>query len=342
MTVPHKLVRRLAIAPLVAAIEAALILVSPVLLIVAVVAAPAFGGLRTVRMLFIVLIYAGRHLGATVACLGLWVASGFGRNVDSDTIQRAHYAVLRWFVEGVYRAVIGVARVEVQVLESARAEETIASPDRPVLVLSRHAGEGDSFLLLHQLLCLHGRRPRVVMHEALRLDPLIDVMGERLPNRFVDPRGGDTEKEIAAVAAGLESEAAVVIFPEGGNFSAGNRERGIARLERAGHEEQAARARRMTNVSAPRPGGSLAAVTAAPDADVVIVGHIGFPTSLGELWRLLPAAQTVELRMWLVPAGEVPTGFEEQIDWLYEWWGTLDTWIDERRRAAAPASAAPG
>ena len=41
------------------------------------------------------------------------------------------------------------------------------------------------------------------MHEALALDPLIDVLGRRLPNRFVDPRGGDIEVEIAAMSRDL-------------------------------------------------------------------------------------------------------------------------------------------
>ena len=38
------------------------------------------------------------------------------------------------------------------------------------------------------------------MHQALVADPLIDMLGTRLPNRFVDPRGGDIEVEIAAMS----------------------------------------------------------------------------------------------------------------------------------------------
>ena len=63
-----------------------------------------------------------------------------------------------------------------------------------MVVLSIHSGEGDSLLVLDHLLRRHGRRPRIVMHELLALDPLIDVIGRRLPNRFVDPRGGDIER----------------------------------------------------------------------------------------------------------------------------------------------------
>ena len=85
------------------------------------------------------------------------------------------------------------------------------------------------------------------------------MLGERLPNRFLDPRGGDTERDIAALAADLDDGAALVLFPEGRNFSPAHRQRAIDRLEQAGHTEEAERARRMRRVSA-RPGGALAAI----------------------------------------------------------------------------------
>jgi len=209
-----------------------------------------------------------------------------------------------------------------------------------VLVLGRHAGEGETLLVLHALLSWHDRGPRVVMHEALRLDPLIDVLGERLPNRFVDPRGGDTEVEIAAMARELGGTAALLIFPEGANFSERQRRRAIERLDRGGFTREAERARRMRHVSAPRPGGALAAIEAAPEADVVILGHVGCPTGVRELWALLPKEQMVEVRMWLEPADAIPAGRDERIGWLFDWWETLDAWVDERQRDRAGTVAA--
>ena len=333
MPVPHLAVRRLLIAPLVFAIELLLAILSPLVLVVAVVLSPLFGGWRPLRMSVIVLSFAMRHLGATLACAGLWVAAGFGRRADSDQAQRRLYGVMRWFVDGVYRTIVRAARVEVRLSESAAAEELLSSSGAPVVVLSRHAGEGDTLLAIHQLLCRHGRLPRVVMHERLRLDPLIDVLGTRLPNRFVDPRGGDTEREIAAMSSDLHEQAAVLIFPEGRNFSARHRQRGIDRLEQAGHVEEAEWARSMRHMAAPRPGGALAAIEAASGADVVFVGHVGFPRSFGEVWRLLPQRQTVELRLWAAPADQVPGDRDEAIDWLFGWWRTLDAWVAERHEA---------
>jgi 1-acyl-sn-glycerol-3-phosphate acyltransferase len=340
MGVPPTLVRRLVLAPLILAVELVLVLAGPVLLLLAAIASPLYGGWRPVRLVWIALAFAACHVAATLACLGLWLASGFGRIADPERLERAHYAVLRWFMDGIHRAVLGAARVEVRVVESSRAEETLSAGSRPTLVLSRHAGEGDSFLILHHLLCRHGRRPRVVMHDRLRLDPLIDVLGHRLPNRFVDPRGGDTEVEIAAMTEGLDCGGAVLIFPEGGNFSDVRRRRAIERLERAGHHEEAAWARGMRNVAAPRPGGALAALDAAPQADVVFVGHVGFPTSLRDVWRRLPERQVVELRLWVVGADEIPAEHDARIDWLFDWWRTLDAWVGEREGSAVGSTRA--
>jgi 1-acyl-sn-glycerol-3-phosphate acyltransferase len=265
-----------------------------------------------------------------LGCLGLWVASGFGVRAGSPRMQDAHAALLRWFVSGVNRWITRVARVDLRVSESDDAEAALAAGERPLIVLSRHAGEGDSLLVLHELLCRYRRRTRIVLHEGLQLDPVLDVLGHRLAWRFVDPRGGDTEVEIAAMARDLPGAGAVLIFPEGGNFSEERRRRGIERLQSRGFAEEAAWARSMENVSAPRPGGALAAIDAVPGADVVFVAHDGIPAGIGELWRMLLARTSVELRMWAVAADDVPDDHEEQIDWLFGEWCTLDRWLGER------------
>jgi len=157
MVVPT-LVRRLVVAPLILFVEAVVVVCAPVLGVVAVLASPLAGGWRPLRVVAISVAFAARHLASTVACLGLWIASGFGRHAESPRMQRAHYAVLRWFVGGIYRSIARWGRVGVQATESATAEEVLSAGRRPVVVLSRHAGEGDSLLILHELLCRHQRR----------------------------------------------------------------------------------------------------------------------------------------------------------------------------------------
>ena len=101
-------------------------------------------------------------------------------------------------------------------------------------MFSRHAGPGDSFLLAHALINWYDREPRIVLKDSLQWDPAIDVLLNRLPNRFLVPGGGaKAEDEIAALATGLDDNDALVIFPEGGNFTPKRWERGIERLRRS-------------------------------------------------------------------------------------------------------------
>jgi 1-acyl-sn-glycerol-3-phosphate acyltransferase len=324
---PPLLVRRLLLAPLVFGLELAFVLVSPLLAVLCALLVPIVGT-RALRLLGIAVEWALRHAGGLLACLALWFASGFGARSRSPRFQRAYYDLMRWFVGGVYRAMARWARVEVRVDGGEEALAALSGAGEPAIVLSRHAGEGDSLLVLHQLLCRHGRRPRLVLHEALRLDPLIDVLGHRLPNRFVDPRGGDTEVEIAAMTEDVGEDGAVLIFPEGANLTPERRKRAIERLEEAGHEQQAAWAAAMRHVLPPRPGGTLASMEAAPHARVFVIGHVGVPVGFSEMWERLPDRQTIELRVWALEGA--PEDHVGRIDWLFGVWRNLDDWVEAR------------
>src|SRR3954468_20918365 len=326
MRVPPLVVRRVTVTPLVLALELALLAASPLLTALAALLSPLFGGRRPLRALALALAYAYAHVTAVAACALLWAS---GRASD----QGPHYAVLRWFVGVIAGTALRVARVKITVRDSGSAEAALAAHERPLVVLSIHSGEGDSLLVLDHLLRRHRRRPRIVMHQALALDPLIDLIGRRLPNRFIDPRGGDIEVEIAEMSRRLGAEDAVVIFPEGGNFSPARRRRAIERLLRRGHRRAARRAEAMRHLAAPRPGGALAALEGAPDADVVFVAHHGFPESMAQAWRELPHRTEVEVELWLVPAAQIPADEQERIDWLFSWWADLDAWVAARRES---------
>jgi len=98
-------------------------------------------------------------------------------------------------------------------------------------------------------------------------------------------------------------------------------------------ERMARRAERMTHVLAPRPGGLLAALDAAPDADVVLVAHTGLDHMLTvrDVWRELPMDKVIVMRWWQVPREEIPSEREARIEWLFGWWERIDAWIAENR-----------
>ena len=93
---------------------------------------------------------------------------------------------------------------------------------------------------------------------------------------------------------------------------------------------------------APKPGGVLAALTNADDADVVFVAHTGVEhmTTVLDVWRELPMDREIQMRWWIVPADEVPHDREARIDWLFAWWATIDDWINARQAEVARSGAA--
>jgi hypothetical protein len=150
-----------------------------------------------------------------------------------------------------------------------------------------------------------------------------------------------------AVLITLCRDGALVIFPEGGNWTPRRWRRGIRRLESQGRSDLAERARDMPNLLPPRPGGTLAAVSACPDADVIFVAHVGLDdiVTLGEVWKRIPIDQVVRARWWRVPYDQVPrdAAHEDQVQWLYAWWEQIDAWITENKPAltAEPVAELP-
>jgi len=344
---PPRLIRRLVLAPLAVVIALAVVVLSPLLALLIL----GFGLLRRVRparrrglrLLYFALIWLTAETAALFMCLGLWIASGFGGRLRTEPYQSRHYAIMQWYLDRIYHAATSTFRVRIEVDEpELTAEEQAARLARPVIVLSRHAGPGDSFLLVRQLLSVYGRRPRIVMKATMQLDPGVDVVTNRLPNVFIQ-HGRTGEKvfteQIERLARGLGQTGALVIFPEGGNWTPGRWQRGIRRLERLGRSDLAARAREMPNVLAPRPGGALAAIAACPDADVIFVAHAGLDrlVSVGDVWRSLPMDQVIYAKWWRIPAGQVPRSAEHeaQVRWLYDWWQRIDSWISEHRPSDA-------
>jgi 1-acyl-sn-glycerol-3-phosphate acyltransferase len=333
--IPPWPLRRLILAPLVMALGAGLIVLSPVLAILTVLlrllGLGKPGRLRWLRLLWLALIWFGGETAALVSCLGLWIASGFGGRMGTEPYRSRHYALMRWFLGLVYAAAERTCGLRLDV----RGPAGKCDPERPVIVLSRHAGPGDSLLVVHQLLNVNERRPRVVMKASLQLDPSLDVVANRLPNVFIGRRAGSGTftEQIRRLATGLGPGDALVIFPEGGNWTMGRWRRGIRRLRRNGQLDLAERATAMRHLLAPRPGGVLAAIAACPTADVAFVAHTGLDqfSGIADLWRRLPEGVSVSARWWLVPSAEVPREADRttQVDWLFSWWKTMDSWIEQ-------------
>jgi len=354
---PPRLIRRLVLAPLVIVLAAGFIALSPFLAVLALVsgllARSRAGQMRSLRLVGFALVWFVAETAALIVLAGLWVVSGFGGRLRTEPYQSRHYAVIRRFLDTLFEGAERTYGLRVEVEEpELTGDELAARLTRPVILLSRHAGPGDSFLLVHQLLSVYQRRPRVVMKAALQFDPSVDILGNRLPNVWIKRRQTGERiftEQIERLARGLGARGALVIFPEGGNWTPGRWRRGIRRLERLGRPDLAERAAAMPNLLPPRPGGALAAISACPDADVIFVAHAGLDNiiTIGDMWGKFPINQVIRARWWRVASDLVPRSadHETQVQWLYDWWERIDAWITENRpgNAVAPAVASlPG
>ncbi len=334
LPVPPLWLRRLLIAPLVMAVAFGILASLPLLVIGAAAASPFLpGSWRALRLLAFALAYLAVELLGLLAAFGLWVGSGFGYKIRSPWFIDQHYRLLRWALGALVTVAEQVFTVSV-VEDPGREISTATGRDRPMIVLSRHAGPGDSFLLAHEILSGAGRRPRIVLKHTLQLDPFIDVLLNRLPNRFINTvaskrrPGADPVSAIASLASGMGPADALLIFPEGGNFTEERRLRRIERLREKGDLEAASRAESLTHLLLPHTAGAFAALDACPDADAVYAAHAGLDDldEVDELWRAIPQDNQLTVAWTLVPREQVPPEDEREA-WLLDVWTDMDAWV---------------
>ncbi|MBV9942701.1 MAG: 1-acyl-sn-glycerol-3-phosphate acyltransferase [Solirubrobacterales bacterium] len=313
-------------------VSATCVVLSPLLLGLAAVVGALTGRRQPMIAARLILAYFAHELGALVACGALWIVTGAGRMIGAPRPQRLHWRLLRWYAAGL--AAAGRRSLEIDVVSEASPEAVRAlEANAPLIVLSRHAGPGDTIFIGDQLLSGFDRRPSVVFKETIAIDPCIDLFAHRLPHAMIDPSNREQcEARIAEVTAGLGPRGTLLLFPEGGNFTGERRRSALRRLWRKGQRRSAERAESMPHVLPPQPVGVLAALRARPDADIVFSAHTGLGLAAypRELWREMPIGRTLRTRMWLARRDEVPVTPDEQVAWLYDWWERIDDWIAQQ------------
>lgn len=336
-------VRRLVLAPLVLVVATFTLVSTPALALLGAFGTRYLPGrLKILRLFWLVFVWLFRESWGILMLFGLWVISGFGWKIHSPWFREQHVRLIGWYLWGL----VGTSQrtLGVRIVTERAPGELVVEPrteSTPMLVLSRHAGAGDSFLLVHLLVNTFDRVPAVVLKDTLQLVPSIDIALHRFPNAFISPNpppGGGVIDQIGELAAGLSDDGALVIFPEGGNFTPGRRTRAIQKLVETGLDRFVERADELDNLLPPRPGGVLRALDSNPEADVVVVAHTGLErlSSVSDVLHGLPMEHSIRMAWWHVPRDEVPTDPEARTDWLYEWWERIDTWIDAHQEPGMP------
>ncbi|HET6915730.1 MAG TPA: 1-acyl-sn-glycerol-3-phosphate acyltransferase [Acidimicrobiales bacterium] len=294
-----------------------------ILLALGVLAAPVARRMRMCRVAAFGLAYCAMEVAV--------LARGLGRP------RRADGRLLVWalgMVLGAARRTLGFS-VEVE-----RDAEDLLGGDEPVLVLARHGGPGDSFSLVYLLEALYGRSVRIVAKDILQLDPAIDLLLNARGSCFVESssRGLRNADRMAACTLALGEREALLLFPEGENWTPRRRSRAIRRLRARRRHRAANAAELMDNVLPPRPIGVAACLQGRPGIRVVIAAHIGLDriVSARQLWAAIPFDTPMTVRFWPAQTPPGPGAGEDAIaQWLTGEWAIVDEWIDSRRDAVA-------
>ncbi len=280
------------------------------------------------RLLIVAWCWCWIELVGVARTAWLWIT---GRAGDRE----AHWALMGWWsgrLMAVLRRVLGIDPV----IEGA---EALVGGN--AIVMMRHASFADSLLSGWVLSNRYPLRPRYVLKKELLGDPCLDIVGNRLPNHFLDRAAADGAAELTALqrlTEGLGPGAVAVIFPEGSRSSAAKRSTVLAKIATT-DPGRAGRLSALRHLIPPRPAGTAAMLAGAPQADVVLVWHVGFDglhSFRGMIDAVSRPMTPVRFVARRVPRAEVPSG-DRFADWLDDQWLSLDAEVE-----CALASSDPG
>lgn len=325
--------RRLITIPLLFLLTAALTLLSPPLILVAVLLSllPRLrGALPT--LLFILGYLWAETLGVLIS-FWIWL-----RYRDRQAFLRANQRLQFWWANLLYRMAESLFRLTFEV-----EGENALSGD-PVIMLPRHASIADTIIPIVFYAKPLQRRLRYVMKRELLVDPCLDIVGHRLPNVFVDRGGSDTEgarREVAKLVRTVEPGEGILIYPEGTRFSRAKHD--ALRQRYADSPDVLAQLDRWTDLLPPRLGGVLALLDANPGLDLLLCAHIGFEGS-SHFRNLINGSwmgAAVRLRFWRVPFSQIPTDDAGRRALLFREWDEMHRAVrDLARQGERPPYAA--
>ncbi|HCE59912.1 1-acyl-sn-glycerol-3-phosphate acyltransferase [Janibacter terrae] len=282
--------------------------------------------LALLRCLFLALYVMWEDIGLVVECWYLRLRSPRG---TSPTWDADHLELIQRALDHVLftaRRVVGF-HVEIE------GELTVGRPGHPLVVISRHAGPADSLAIAWLLASTAGRIPRVVLADAMLWDPGIAMVLQRLDSYFVPSRSGagdDRARGVAELAATLTAKDAMLIFPEGRNWTRERHEVQVRQLKARGEAERLATAVARPWVLEARSRGVAAIRERAPEADVMVIAHTGLDMISGPaaVVRAVPFRNRLLLRGRTFRSEDVPTDPDEVAVWLERQWGQVNHWVD--------------
>lgn len=303
--------------------------------VIAVLLWPIDHRLRLARVLALVLVFLWLDAGLVTGCFYIWLRHLRQGDYDKrgESWRREHEKLLLDALDGAMEHAQKWVGLHVDFEEPL----DFGSERAPLLVFARHAGPGDSVVLAWLLAAYAGRLPRIVLKDFLRWDPGIGAVLYRVRSYFVPSRSGagdDRARPVRELSQSLERMDALLLFPEGRNWTPSRWAATIAGLRESGDEERAKRAESWKHVLPPRSRGVVTAMTTRPDADVMIVAHTGLEW-LVTPWQIFTAIPLHDhpflIRAWTFGADERPSDPAEVEEWLDAQWAVVNEWVATHR-----------
>lgn len=260
-------------------------------------------------------------------CVGLLVAGWLWlrrqAEMDAEDYEIANRKLQRWWARGMFWGALRIFSADVDIDGLEHLED-----ERPAVVLSRHASTLDTMLPLAVVRQL--KLYRYVIKSELLTDPTLDYCGQRFPNVFVNRGSDNPEFEIEKVVAlgeDLGDNEAVVVYPEGTRFTESKRERLLEKFQ--DDDEMLEITRTLENTLPPLREGGVKLVSETSGADVVFIAHRGAEeaAAMSDLVGGGMTGATVEVKIWRVPAREVPRQEDEIREFLVEHWEQIDRFV---------------
>ncbi len=278
-----------------------------------------------VRSLLMADVYLLAEVVGIAVCGLIWATSaGWRREPSADYLRRNFALQCRWASAQFWSAkrIFGL-RIEVD------GEDAVGAG--PVIVVARHVSPVDNLVPAVFLSDRRGLRLRWVINRWLLRDPCLDVVGNRLPNLFVDAgrdEGRGQAARVGLMAKGLGPGDGVLLYPEGALFTVRRRARVVARLMET-DPGAGKHAGTLRHLLPPRTGGFVAALAAVPSADVVVCSHAGL--ELASSYHAFLSGEFVGARIRIrfrrISRTAIPATAEGQAAWLWEAWAAMDDWL---------------
>ena len=264
-----------------------------------------------------------------ILSFGIWVFSGVWLETSSEVFIRMNVWLQGWWAYCLLYGAIKLFSMRLKV------ENVDTVTPGPIVLLVRHSSTADT--VLNAVLVAKNRNIllRYIFKKELLWDPCLDVVGNRLPNVFIDRTGQQTEKELDAIGKLTENltiSDGILIYPEGTRFDREKLRKSIQRIKKSGNYRLYEKAKQMQSVLPPRSLGITTIMKNSTNMDFVFCAHTGFEgaSDFSRFFNGELIGKTIHVKYWRIRANNIPKDPRIFREWLFDQWIGVDRWVADQ------------